>query len=302
MPIRKRPPPVQPRPVSPRQQPEERRIPPHGGRTVTSRIVKPVGAALFLFALAAHAQQTITAPQGGQGACPFPGCAVSTTHTVISDPPFNVQPSPTTNQTAAIQRAIDACSGTLVFPPGIYLVCGLVPRCAAQRWTGSGVATILRGTSGCANVVVTALTSGPALRWELDHLRMDSVDATTTSAIGLNAGRIATVHIHDVEFLSAGTLLVTGGGAGSVEIDHNTFRATPAPSGAGHTNGINLFRGVTGASIHHNTFSWPTTTFSSTAKAPSTTTSTTTSTTCRGSRSRRAHEYGRHRDVCRRRV
>src|SRR5262249_29391973 len=150
-------------------QTEERTVPVMPGKTLSSKLIKPVGAAVLLLASLARADtQTIGAPQGGEQVHLFPfGSSASSLGVSITDPPFNAAPGGA-DMSGPIQQAINSCAGVLYFPQGTYLACNLLVRCPNQVWQGAGKgATILQARSGCTNLIVLSATNGPAATWEL---------------------------------------------------------------------------------------------------------------------------------------
>src|SRR5215475_4007159 len=146
-----------PPPPSPRQKPGIGRIPPMGGRTIAGRIIKPVGTAIAILCLigSASAQTTIGAPQGGEAACPFPGC--KGTSSVLDISQWNPPPPTSGDATPQIQAAINSGAPIIYFPEGTYQVCNLKPAATNQIWRGAGRGrTILTALNSCNNLTVTS--------------------------------------------------------------------------------------------------------------------------------------------------
>src|SRR5215470_1297263 len=186
MPIKKISPIYRPPPPKPRPPPSTEVRAPQSGQTIASRIIKPVGAAVVLWAAFAQGQTSVSAPQGGQGACPFPGCKTLGAAVLIdtSLPPYNVVGnfSGTTNtgtdNAPAINRAItQACTmgATSGFPPEVRLPAGrlrvastIALTCSRLHLSGAGKgATELDGlstsTAGCGqgfSVIANRLNGG----------------------------------------------------------------------------------------------------------------------------------------------
>jgi hypothetical protein len=147
------------------------------GESIISRLVKPVGMALLLFAsLAGAATSTITAPQGNKPATfPFGGGTGGLAAFIdVSQAPYNVvadfsgATNTGTDNAAAINRAIaDACTtvahGNAGFPPIIQLPPGRIRiastitlLCSRLMIMGSGkgsteIDALSVSTSGCGN-------------------------------------------------------------------------------------------------------------------------------------------------------
>src|SRR5262252_1497356 len=66
------------------------------GKTLVSKLIKPVGAALVVLTLtttiAAADTTVLTAPRGGEAACPFPGCKGTTDIQDVTQAPYSVFP------------------------------------------------------------------------------------------------------------------------------------------------------------------------------------------------------------------
>jgi len=140
---------------------------------VARRLTKPVGAALLFIAVLAQAQTTVlTAPQGNQGACPFPGCRGIGGIIDLSVAPYYVTPNfnGTTNtgtdNAPAINNAIAAACVAgqnaarppeIRFPAGRILVASTLGiLCNNLRFTGAANASteivgLASNTSGCGH-------------------------------------------------------------------------------------------------------------------------------------------------------
>ena len=247
----------------PPPQPEIRSLPVRAPDPKTQIVTKPLGHVvttntLLLLALlssVAWAGTVVSAPQGNQGACPFPGCKSATGALSIADPPYSVLPSSAANQTGGIQRAIDACAGTLVFPPGTYRACSLIPRCPNQRWVGAGQgATILQGTTGCANLIVNS-NSGAASQWGIEGM---TLAGATTALINLSGRDVFRVDITGMSFdvcpqtPPGGTIAINLGGVPYADVGDNEFYSSCPLNG----QALQVNRGAHHVDIHDNVMKW----------------------------------------------
>lgn len=238
---------------------EIRNIPVMPGKTLASKIIKPVGAALFLLASIAHGQTVISAPFAGQGACPFMGCRQVAGTVLMVDPPYSL--SVGGDQTGKIQQAIDSGAAILQFPPGTYQACNLVPRGQNQIWRGAGKhQTILQATPGCVNLIVLSAGGGPATSWEVTGFTIKSNGATNGTLINMDGGTVLRGYIHDNAF-DVGTGYTTGqtastaiqwSGGADLRIEGNEcYSVLP-----GYGNCFTLFRAARNTRILDNTWRW----------------------------------------------
>src|SRR5262249_12875083 len=114
------------------------------GKTLTSKLIKPVGAALLLLVSAAQADTSvITAPQGNAPANVPATCAALAAVGVLSVkcPPYGALGKGTANDTVAIYAALSAATAgqTVRVPAGTYLLNPAAQPAGANRVLKSNV-------------------------------------------------------------------------------------------------------------------------------------------------------------------
>jgi hypothetical protein len=230
------------------------------GKTLTSRLIKPVGAAILLLTAFARADTTtVGAPQGNQGACPFPGCKFTAAGVDVTETPFNVSPGPA-NMTGPIQQAVDSGSAILIFPPGTYTICNLMPRALTQKWVGAGIGqTFFVGTAGCNNLLATSsggIFGGPAFALDISGI---TFQGGVQNQLNINCRDVpAQLRIHDNAFDTGSVGCATGAnginlsGCHDATIENNQFYSScPGSGGRGM-----LLAGVHLGAIRRNTSRW----------------------------------------------
>lgn len=257
-----------PAPPPPRRERPTRRVVAGGHpapTTVASRIIRPVGAALVVVLLATLAgadTKVVTAPQGGAGACPFPGCRTTAGRVVVTDAPYNVSPGPA-DMSGRLQAAIDSGAAELAFPAGTYTVCNLNPRALNQRWVGAGPGqTILTGTAGCNNLIASSfggVFSGPSVNFELSGFTFQGANAVLLPYQCRDTA--AHIHIHDSAFdtggpgcptTTAGPSGISLTGCRDFVVENNEFYSScPGSGGRGF-----LGAGIRGGIIQRNRSNW----------------------------------------------
>jgi parallel beta-helix repeat protein len=219
-----------------------------------------MSAAMLLLATLAHATTTvISAPQGNQGACPFPGCKSTAAGTDITESPFNVFPGPA-DMTGAIQSAIDSGAATLIWPAGTYTVCNLMPRAPNQRWVGAGPGqTILTGTPACNNLLVMSaagIFGGPNQNLEITGFTFQG--AVQAELLTQCRDMAAHLWIHGNAFdtgsvgCATGAIGISMAGCRDFVIEDNEFYSSCPGSGG---RGL-LLAGVRGGTIQRNRSNW----------------------------------------------
>src|SRR5215813_13526668 len=154
MPIKKISPIYRPPPPKPRPPPSTEVRAPQSGQTIASRIIKPVGAAVVLWATLAHAQPT-TAPWGGAPANVPATCAALNYlgSATIGCPPYQPPTTGVGDGTGQFTAAL-AASKVVRVPAGTYPICNLAPQQDNQVLACDGPASAFVPTTGCTNMVL----------------------------------------------------------------------------------------------------------------------------------------------------
>ena len=230
---------------------------------VARKWTKPVGAALLLLASFAQADTSvITAPQGNQGACPFPGCQGTTSWVDVSREPYNASGGGQGDLTGSIQRAVDSGAAVVYFPAGTYPVCNLFARAVNQRWVGAGPGqTIITGTANCNNLIVQSFSGvfmGPVQHWGVEGI---TFSGGVQAQIVAQCRDIERITIRNNAFdsggvgcptTSAGPNGINMSGCRDFLIEGNEFYSSCPGSG-----GRGMFlTGVRGGVIQRNTSNW----------------------------------------------
>lgn len=168
---------------------------------------------------------------------------------------FNAKGDGVTDDTAAVNAAETA--GNPFFPPGTYIVDGVLADTANRTWRGSGPASILKLKTGAVNTRAVDVTASDV---SFEGLAFDPNNITNGTGVYVNGvSRISVQHCKFVSPKSGGVHIA--GAATDIRISSNVF------SGAGYgilTNSAsacsdiaivgNVFRGgATGDAIEINT-------------------------------------------------
>lgn len=87
-----------------------------------------------------------------------------------------------TNDTAAIQAAINASNGILYFPPGTYIVTTLYVK-SGIKWVGAGYTRTIIKSSADAPVITKLNTSDDVSNLHIEGMRIENTHASTTQYV-----------------------------------------------------------------------------------------------------------------------